>query len=462
MAWYDRSITLTVEDWGPYIDKNNDYSDYKQVLTLTASTNSSTGKLHWTLTASNNYSGGVATTIYLKIGTETIYNRYWSYENRGNRAWNSYPTGDGSASGSFDIGSASDSTASFPISLKLCCAQNATGTTSRYKTTSGTLTRTWYANIGGGTVGVTDHFNNSYTVTGTGPANATSNDVTSTVFCWTEADGTTGSETKSNTSTAEFTKTIAFTPDNTNNTRLVSCSIDANSTYNNPAAVSSGDISIRQYAAPNAPGIPRLTEDSKKNNRLTLKQQWQYLWTPATPGTGIGTMNGTNTDQTTSRVTGYRVLLYKKSALANTYSTIPIKVNSNGTYTSISSFAEGVYYYDTGNNYINIDPVACGLVPGDSVKLGIRPYTQYGFNNSGDKLIRSTITESVVDTVQNAGIVRVKVGNTGNDTNDYKEGQVWVKISNTGNDTNDWKEADIVKVKVSDTGNTTTDWQESE
>ena len=78
MAWADETITLTVEDWGPYINANNDFSGYKQVLTLTASTNSSTGKLNWTLTASNNYSGGVATCIYLNIGGTVIYNKYWA------------------------------------------------------------------------------------------------------------------------------------------------------------------------------------------------------------------------------------------------------------------------------------------------------------------------------------------------------------------------------------------------
>jgi hypothetical protein len=87
--------------------------------------------------------------------------------------------------------------------------------------------------------------------------------------------------------------------------------------------------------------------------------------------------------------------------------------------------------------------MAHGFLPGDQVKLIVYAYTQYGSSNTGAKLFGAA-GNSIVNVVQNAGVIWVKVGNS------WIEGQVHVKVNNQ------WIEADVVQTKV---GNT---WVEAE
>ena len=95
---------------------------------------------------------------------------------------------------------------------------------------------------------------------------------------------------------------------------------------------------------------------------------------------------------------------------------------------------------------VTFDPIDFGFAPGDTVQLGIYSYTKNGagtqlFNGNGAS---SAEVRSDISTVQNAGIVRIKVGGS------WKEGQVYVKVSG------EWKEAQSVSTKVNGT------WKESQ
>lgn len=446
MAWADGTITLTVNDWGPYINADNDFSDYQQVLTLTASTNSSTGKLSWTLTASNNYSGGVATCIYLSIGGTVIYNTYWSYANRGDRAWNTYPTGDGSASGTIDIGTSSTSTASFAISLKLCCAQDARGDTSRFKTTSGTLTRTWWTSIGTGTVSIADNYNNSYTVSGTRGAAGTSNAVNGALLYWTHTKKTDGSWSYSKASNSEsfgsgkttHSKTISFSP-STDATRQVAGAVVTDGARND---TDSGWITanIKQYVCPSSPGDPEI---SYTKSRLTIKEPWTFTWAAATRA------------NSSSPVKGYRIRIYRKRG-TGAWTTIDFHDAAGNKLTSGSS--DKTYDQDGGStNSFTLSNPARYFLPGDQVQVKINSYTKYGNTNTGDRLYNNTQGVSPIWTVQNAGVMRVKPTRTSG----WKEGVVWVKVRK--NNIVQWVEADIVQVKVNTSSTSTKklEWKES-
>ena len=299
-------------------------------------------------------------------------------------------------------------------------------------------TDAYVTSIGLGSTTIIDNYNNTFTITATKGADGNYN----------TAGGPTnlkyGYASTSRNTTYTSGTAISLALSGTGNTRTVYAeSTTTAEVGDNKTATNS--LAIRQYRAPNAPGTPDLTPESYKNGRLTVKQNWTWTWTPATPGTGTGTTIGTGTNQTTSKVTGYRVLLLRKRPTENAFTSIPIK--SGATTLSTSSGDE--HFYDISANSIEINPIACGIEAGDQVKLSIRPYTQYGANNTGNKLFRPLTTESVEATVQNAGVMRVKP----NDTIGWKEGVVWVKVNKGG--TAKWVEADVVQTKTS------TGWKES-
>ncbi len=433
MAWVsEASITLsTGKDYGEkgtFADGSKfDYTDMYAAAKLTAST--SGDKVSYTVTMETGSGSQPFVWLYLSIDNQVIYNDYYgsSYQSK-------FPRKNGSsASGSITTTTANNS--SIPIVLKVrTSAQGPTGA----KEASGTLTRTWYANVGTGTTTIVDNYNNTFTISATKGADGTNN----------AAGGPTNlkygysSAARNTTYTSGGTYNLSLS--GTGNTRTVYAESTTTAKYgNNQTATAS--LAIRQYRAPNAPGTPELTADSRKNDRLTVKQNWTYLWTPATPGTGTGTTAGTGANQTTSKVTGYRVQLYRKRTTENTFSSIPIKSGSN----TLSTHSNGEHFYDIGTNSITINPIDCAIVAGDQVKLGICPYTQYGENNDGNKLFSNVTTYSAESTVQNAGVMRVKPNNTV----DWKEGVVWVKVNKGG--TLQWVEADVVKVKTSN------GWKES-
>jgi hypothetical protein len=193
--------------------------------------------------------------------------------------------------------------------------------------------------------------------------------------------------------------------------------------YNLTEAAASA--AVKYYAAPGNPGKPVLTNSSYRNGRLTIKQPWTFLWTPATAS------------NSNSPVAGYRLRLYKNKTC------IPIK-NSAGT--QLSSNSGNDYYYDTNStsSSITIDPVIHGLNAGDIIYLTLFAYAK---NGKGEKLFSGNSATAIASdeyTIQNAGVVNVKVNGS------WKEGQVYVKVNGS------WKEAETVNVKVNGA------WQESQ
>ena len=264
---------------------------------------------------------------------------------------------------------------------------------------------------------ITDNGNNTFTIVGSAGNSAAYNAVKSTTLHYkrgneefTQASSLTYSGRINCEASAASQKITAYT------------AVDG--VYNDTTS-ESREATVLNYVAPGSPGRPYLTDSSFKNGRLTVKQDWGWQWTLAT---------ATNKS---SPVTGYRIRLYK-----NGWS-IPIK-DASGNTLSVDG-GEGKawsVYYDTESTStsITIDPIKHGIVPGDQVYLGIYAYSKNGNNN---QLFSEYIT-SDTDTVQNAGVVNIKVAG------EWVEGQVWIKANN------EWKEAETVNVKVNG------DWEESQ
>lgn len=190
---------------------------------------------------------------------------------------------------------------------------------------------------------------------------------------------------------------------------------------------------IKQYVAPSAPGKPSLTNDSYKNGRLTVKLPWTFTWTKATK---------TNDS---SPVKGYRIRLWVKTKGNSSFINTPI-YDSSGKQLSVYDDTTNQYYYDnnTTTNSIVIYPDKQDLKVGDQFYITIYSYSRFGkkndgtnaglFNNGGTS--EAAVKSEKTYTVQNAGIMRVRVDN------EWKEGQVYVKTE-TG-----WKEASSIHVKT--------------
>lgn len=275
------------------------------------------------------------------------------------------------------------------------------------------------------TIYLTDNKDNTVTISGKLGASGTNNELTGAKLYYT-VDGTDPSSSSSRKSltiaaTAEsnYNKTISIT---------AACTVKAyvlcEYKYNNTHA--SSTINVVYYAAPKNPGKPALTSNSFRNGRLTIKQNWTYSWTAAPAA------------NTNSPVKGYRIRLYKNGKLVTGL--------TNGSNNIISKGTGANEYLDRESTSctITFNPVDFGFKAGDTVQLGIFAYTRNGKNTqlwSGDG---KTQVLSDVATVQNAGVVNVKVGNA------WKEGQVYVKVSGA------WKEAETVNVKVNGS------WKESQ
>lgn len=308
---------------------------------------------------------------------------------------------------------------------------------------------------GTGTTTITDNYNNNFTLSASA-GSGNNNPTTLKDLRW-SFDSATYNETFINGET-KYNNPLGKHNYKNKSTRPVYAKSVTDPKYGDDILATAA-INLIQFYTPTDPYNVNLTYTK---NRLTIKEPWKFSW-----------KESTTPNSTTSPIKGYRITLYKNNVVLT-------GLSYDSTNKKIIPAENIESYIDTGSTSteVTINPVDFGYLPTDTVYITVQGYTQWSYRGDGKTedtengiweysaavgLSKANgVTFSGNLTVQNAGIVRVKVGNTGIDTNDYKEGQVWVKISNTGNDANDWKEADIVKVKVSDTGNTTTDWQESE
>jgi hypothetical protein len=294
----------------------------------------------------------------------------------------------------------------------------------------------FYGDVGTGTTTITDNYNNTFKITAAKGANGTNNNATGpTNLTW-------GYSTSYGTAYTSGSN-IDLTLSGTVNTRTVYAKSETGHTTTptsgsgNKSATTSK--AIRQYKEPKAAGTPTLAASSYKNGRLTIKQDWTYTWTASAPGTGTAS-------DTSSPVKGYKIQLFKKTPTATAFTQIAIKNSSN---TKLGDSSNNYYANITS---LTFSPSKSGIQPGDQVKLTIKPYTKYGLNNDGGSLYGSEVS-SATPTVQNAGVMRVKVktgGTAARPTLEWREGVVWVKVNKgTAAKPNlQWVEADIVKTKI--------------
>lgn len=276
----------------------------------------------------------------------------------------------------------------------------------------------YYTAVGKGTVKITDNYNNTFSITGTQGANGTNNKATGYSIKW--SYNTNYDQTVSNPNALTINTA-------TDATRTVRAKITTTATKGS-SSTNTGSEVIKQYVAPANPGKPVL---SYSKNRLTIKENWSYSWTAASQ------------INSSSPVTGYRLILYKNGV------SIAIKGSSGEVVPGALRSTAGTWYWDSnykvnGKPTLNIYPAHYGFVPGDKIKLLVKAYTQNGKNNDGTKMLSSTWISSDELTVQNAGVVNVKVGGA------WSEGQVYVKVGGA------WREAETVQTKVG--GN----WKESQ
>ena len=313
-----------------------------------------------------------------------------------------------------------------------------------------TLGTVWYYEDGNlPTISVADNGNNTITVTGRTGTQGTNNPVTNAWLHYT----TNGQDPSSGTSYTTslplsctaggndiYTKVLNVPASNT----TFKLTADTRFTYKNSngyySRYANTNITPAFYGAPRfgANDKPSLHRDSYKNNRLTIKKDWKFTW-PAATATG------------SSSIEGYRIRLYKNGALIRGL----VYNKSTKTLTSSAGTSD---YVDTGDAtcYVTFNPNDFGFKSKDTVYIGIYAYSlnakgevawdanniRYVLFNDGGAGSGQKSSDAI--TVQNAGVVHVKVGSQ------WKEGQVWVRVGNT------WKEAETVNVK------TATGWKESQ
>lgn len=288
------------------------------------------------------------------------------------------------------------------------------------------------------TLTVSDLGNNQVLFSGTlgSDAGTNGNEIESATIYYTtdNTDPSSSSTRKSITLTAasgaSYSEDISITKACT-----VRAYIECEFKYNTTDASSS--VAAKYFIKPKNPGKPYLTDNSFKNDRLIVRQNWGWQWDPANAG---------NTEDY-NEVIGYRIRCFVKRKGADDF--VNTKIIDYYDKETVRSYelTSGDWVYDrTSGSYPM--PMAAGdfeeaLVPGDQIKLSVQAYSVNGVTPTPNKLLSSRV-ESAPETIQNAGVVHIKAGN------EWVEGQVWVKAEG------EWQEAETVNVKTSE------GWQESQ
>lgn len=399
MAGYlstSKSLSVTDTCWS-HVDNDLYYGD-----TATATVTVTAGKEN-----SANYDVTVTTSdynfikIYLELDGIAVLNEK---DTRGKKEY-TY-SGSGTISGD-----------TVDIKLGVGCSQY---TTSTMTFTTGTLTRTKWEDISGGTIKITDNYNNTFTISASKAKDGTNNPVASHKVSW-------GYNSDYDSYTGSGNGLKSLTVSGKAATRTVYVRNVSLATYG-PDDIQTASKAIRQYIAPNAPGKPVISYTKK---RLTLREPWTFTWNAAAAA------------NTSSPLKGYRIHIIKNGTALTGLVSGPNNTIIKGTN------ANNWIDRDSTSHTITFDPVELGFEVGDTVSVGIFSYTRYGENNTGSQLfngggVGDAQVISDVSTVENAGIVHVKVGSS------WKEGQVYIKAGGV------WKEAESVYTKVSGS------WKESQ
>lgn len=344
-----------------------------------------------------------------------------------------------SMSGTFSVGSA----ASFTVHYAVCRSQSAVtysnsnrltdGTASVYGTYAFTFTRTTWTDAAKGSLTLTDHGDNSFTIQAGAGTAGTNNAILglynldyryNSADSWTNWYYETNSNGNDTASNKAVSKRIYFTPTNANANRTVYYRAywDAVQVAGEDNPHTSTSSTVKQYRDPGAPGKPTLDSSSYRNGRLTIKQNWKYVWSEASNGTD------------SCPVLGYRIRIYRNGSPITGFS-----AGSNSVLVKNSGTNEYVDRSGKADCAIILDPVSFGFVPGDTIQIGIYSYAQNGAGtwlyNGGGVGAAQVLSDS--STVQNSGVMRVRPSGS------WKEGVVSIKVNNT------WKEAEVVYTKVS-------------
>jgi hypothetical protein len=438
MATHYTSTTQTVKV-KDYAYGGSSWAEISLAVTIAAN-----GAVSYTASCNHSASGqwqykGLIITLN---GTTIANNNYYSsaseceaHFGKGSR----FPINDDS-SYSGKAGTASGGSVSY--TLKLNCQSDGgvhgwSGSASNnYKgtTVSGSISRNyWTDNTAGSKPTITDGKNSKFSISGNSGTAGTGNSITETKLQYKLGSGSWV------TCSGNSLSATAITCDDD----VASQTVKARTRYkcskggNSDGYIFSEEASatIKNYEEPALPETaPSVTYNK---SRFTIKENWVCKWD--------GTGQQATAANTSSALKGYRVVLLKNG------SSVPI-VDSAGKTISSNPSEPTWHTIDVAasTKTFTIYPAKNGFLPGNTMRIGIKPYSEDG---NGRQLFNDAYKYSASKTVQNAGIMRVctaKATTTKGAT--WKEGQVMIYI----NDTKKWVEADVVKVRTS-----TSAWSES-
>jgi hypothetical protein len=286
---------------------------------------------------------------------------------------------------------------------------------------------------------ITDHGNNTYTITASAGKAGTNNAVKSSTLYY--RAGGSGDYTKASSLTAVSKKKLSISASTASQKIYAYTKVDG--TYNDVTS-STTSKTVYNYVMPGLPGTPVLSDSSYKNNRLTIKQNWTYTWTASTAA------------NTASPVKGYRIRVYRKAVGASEFTEMTGLILDGTNGIKKGSNSKGYVDRATTSTTVTFNPATLGFVPGDKVKLGLHSWTTNGVGTILWSGSGTTQVYSAESTVQHAGIMRVNIGTS--TAPNWKEGQVYVNIGTSTSP--NWKEADAVYVNIG--SSSSPNWQESE
>lgn len=294
--------------------------------------------------------------------------------------------------------------------------------------TTMTISGTESASVTASKPSITDHGNNTFSISvSAGGAGKNGNSVNSTTLYYRKG----GSGNYAKASGLSVSKASITAGASSKNQTIYAYSV-VDGKYNDKTS-DTVSKAIPNYVAPTLPTKAPTVSYSK--SRFTIKENWTFKW----DGTGQAATKANDS----SPVEGYRVVLLKNG------SSVPI-VDSAGKTISGNPSSSTWHTKDVSasTKTFTIYPAKNGFLPGDTVRIGIKPYTK---NGNDTQVFNSDYKYSDTKTVQNAGIMRVCTAKTTSKTT-WAEGQVMIYKSEKDR----WVEADVVKIRTSSSA-----WSES-
>jgi hypothetical protein len=457
---------------------------------------------------SSNYSTSSSTSqhsavsIYLKIGNKLFFDNadgatngrvYYVYP-KSSAKWNNFPTelsyDDGYAEETFEI---ANNTTSLSYDFRIMCAQdfesndtrfnncpaNGNGNTSTSNETyntaraSGTITRTSYTNLTGGSITLVDNGNNTFHLEGKNATAGTNNPIASSsvnvkIYNTTDTSGEAARECNFNPGTrSEATFRRDYDADGQAsyknmyidaNTKKIVVSWSYNATYGpniTGTTTYTVNTNFKYYMIPNPPTSIWYVSNGKSSAsdgtfEPRLKKELSWRWTGASSG------------NSNSSITGYKICIYKNEVVAGEGGTaFYLDAPSSDADTSITNeplyngtLDDGTPGHKiettlTSNTNLNFKfiPKDEGFVNNDKCICSVFSATTWG-----DDSIHYSATSVLGEcTLKNGAVVWVRAPKNPPTDNTlvWKEGTVYVYHND------EWKEAEGVHVRKG------SEWKES-